>query len=67
MPTKISFNLSDRAELALESMCKSEGISKTESINRALILFNDLLIAERAGSKIILRTSDQLDTAVRFF
>lgn len=63
---KVTINLNTKARIALNQIAESELITKTDTINRALSIFECLLKHQNQGGQIILRHSDGTDERLRF-
>jgi hypothetical protein len=56
---RVTVNLTHRAAIALESACQRTGDSKTDSINRALVVYSLVVeLIEREGGHFTVLTQD---------
>jgi hypothetical protein len=57
--TRATFNLTPRAADALEQACSRTKDTKTDTVNRALVVYNVMLdLMERGGGSLTFQTSD---------
>lgn len=56
---RLTLELGPRASNALDGLCASSGLSKTQAVQNALSLYNFLLEEESRGSKPFLRNTEK--------